>query len=510
MCSSSPLRFIFSSGARSVLALLIFILLSIPAYSGWGEGIQAELQPGEMVEVDGYSVELSDISVVPESPAALINIYSNGSISSTVMRAGEFFVLKDMHNREKLGVKLEEIRREGYLSNESRAILEIRMRSRPEISISMSPDRDIYRSGDQIRVEVFVENRGDGNAESIRLLLNLSEPHSDVLNGTMKEIGKKMRRSLLRPGEVWRERICFQTPSLPERDSIELVAAAEYLDADSNRYRSETILPIAVSGPVELHKHVQEIQTFGRTYYVINSIRNTGKVRLGLSFTDSAGNEFQSEGVAVKEFELIPGESKIISYAVKARHPGEGLVLPPARCTYSIAGSTYTVISESPVVDVFGPQIEAKRYATSGGDPDEFQVCIEVKNTGNRYAGVRAYRIFPESVEISDGKNDLSFALAAGSSRTICWSVRCPNGSCALPPVDLIYFDSENNIFRCEVPSLRLERHLEINTSGKNITDSHVVETSRSIQKREVESDPSEFVLALILLISALIWVRSI
>lgn len=482
----------------------------MPASSSWGESIQAELHPGEAIEVDGYSIELSDISVVPENPAALIDISTSGSISSAVVRAGEFFVLKDAHNREKLGIKLKEVRREGYLSNESRAVLEIRMRARPDLSISMSTERDIYRSDDQIRVDVFVENTGDGDAESLQLIINLSGHNSDALTRAREDPDKKMRRSLLRPGEVWRERVSFQAPSLPEMRRIELVAAAEYLDADGNRYRSETVLPIAVAGPVELHKHVQEIQTFGRTYYVINSIRNTGKVKLSLSFTDSAGNDFQPEGPHVKEFELIPGESEIISYAVKARHPGEGLVLPPARCTYTIAGSAYTVISESPVVDVFGPQIEAKRYATSGEDPDVFQVCMEVKNTGNRYAGVRAYRIFPESVEILDGKSELSFALAAGSSRTICWSVRCPNGSCMLPSLDLIYFDSENNIFRCDVPSLRLERLPEIKTSGENITDSAVVETSRSIQKRGVESHPSGFALALVLLISALIWVRSL
>ncbi|HOK57935.1 MAG TPA: hypothetical protein PK659_03660 [Methanothrix sp.] len=504
------MRFIFSSGARSLVALLISAFLVMPASSSWGESIQAELHPGERVEVDGYSIELSDISVVPDNPAALLKIHSNGSISSTVMRAGEFFVLKDAHKREELGIKLEEIRREGYLSNESRATLEIRMRSRPEISISMSPDRDVYHSGDQIRVEVFVENTGDGNAESIRL--NLSEHHSYVLNETLKEIGKKMRRSLLRPGEVWMERICFPAPSIPERESIELVAAAEYFDADSNPYRSETVLPITVAGPVELHKRVHEIQTFGRTYYVIDTVRNTGNVRLNLSLTDNAGDAFQSEKVPEQRFDLAPGETKITSYAVKARSPGEGLVLPPARCTYSIAGSTYTVISESPVVDVFGPRIEARRYVSSGGDHDVFKVCMDVKNTGNRYAGVRAHRIFPERVEMLDGKNDLSFALSPGSSRTFCWSIRCPNGSCALPPVDLIYFDSENNIFRCDVPSLRLEkRSPEIpDMSRKNGTERTEVEISEPIRSSDVEPHPSGFALALVLLISALIWVRSL
>lgn len=479
----------------------------MPASSSWGESVQAELHPGERIEMDGYSIELSDISVVPGNPSVLLNIYDNGNVSPTVMSVGELFVLKDERNRERLGIKLEEIFKEGHHSNESRAILEIRMRSRPEISISMASERDIYHSGDQIRVDVFLENIGDGDAENIHL--DLREPQSDALNETMRGISKKMRRSLLRPGELWRERISFRAPSLLETGSIELVAAAEYHDTDNNLYRAESILPITVAGPVELHKHVQETQTFGRTYYVIDTVRNTGNVRLNLSLRDAAGDDFQSEGLSVERFELGPGESRIISYAVKAKSPGEGLVLPPARCTYSIAGSTYTVISESPVVDVFGPRIEARRYLTSGGDPDLFQVCMDVKNSGNRYAGVRAYSIFPEWIEILDGANSLSFALAASSSKDICWSVRCPNGSCTIPQMDLIYFDSENNIFRCEVPPLKLEKRSP-ETSRENITESTEVEIREPVQRNEFESHSSGFALALLLLISALIWVRSL
>ncbi|WP_369424845.1 hypothetical protein, partial [Methanothrix sp.] len=114
------MRFISSSGARSLAALFIFALLLIPASASWGESIQAELQPGERIEADGYSIELSDISVTPGNPAVLLSIYRNGSISSTVMSEGEFFVLKDERNRERLGIKLEEVYRESYLSNESR------------------------------------------------------------------------------------------------------------------------------------------------------------------------------------------------------------------------------------------------------------------------------------------------------------------------------------------------------------------------------------------------------
>ena len=484
----------------------------MPASSGWGEGIQAELHPGEVIEVDGYSIELSDISVVPEDPAVLLNIYENSTRSSAVMRLGEFFVLKDEREREKLGIELKEIFKEGHLSNESRALLGIRMRSRPEISISMASDRDIYHAGDPIRVDLFIENSGDADAESICIHFDLSEYHSDGLKGPVGDLSKRMRRSVLGSGEVWRERISFPAPSLPETGSIELVAAADYIDTDGNIHRSESALPVTVAGPVEMHKHVQETQTFGRTYYVIDTIRNTGKIRLNLSFTDSAGDAFQSEDLPEQRFELVPGEARIISYAAKARRPGEGLVMPPARCTYSIAGTTYIVSSESPVVDVFGPQIEARRYVRSGEDPEAFQVFMDVKNIGNRYAGVRAYSIFPERIEILNGTNDLSFAMAAGSSRTVSWSVRSRNFSCVLPPIDLIYFDSENNIFRCEVPSLKLENRSpeKPNMSRENSTEQRDAETSEPIWGREAGSQPSGFALALILLISALVWMRSL
>lgn len=486
---------------------MITILL-IPVSASWGESVRAELHPGEMIEVDGYSTELSDISVVPGDPSVLLRIYTNDTTSSAVMRAGEVFVLKDERNRERLGIVLEEISREGQISNESRAVLGIRMRSRPEISISMSSDRDLYHAGDRIRVDVFVENAGDGDAESIRLQLDLSGSQ-DASRGSPGDLSRKMRRSVLRPGEVWRETISFQAPALPEREIIELVAAAEYLDGDGKIYRSESVLPVNVAGPVELHKYVQETQTFGRTYYVIDTIRNTGNVRLNLSLRDAAGDVFRSDGLPVERFELVPGETRIVSYAVKARRPGEGLVLPQAICTYTMAGRTYTAISESPVVDVFGPHIEAKRHATSAGNPDVFQVCMEVKNTGNRFAGVRAYSIFPGWIEILNGKNDISFALAAGSSRSICWSVRCPNGSCVLPPIDLIYFDSGNNMFRCEVPPLKLETEIP-STGRENNTENGATEISEPVRRNGSESHPSGSALALLLLISALIWARSL
>lgn len=509
MPSSSPLRFISSSGARSLRALFISALLLIPASSSFGESIQAELQPGERIEADGYSIELSDISVTPGNPAVLLSIYRNGSISSAVMSEGELFVLKDERSRERLGIRLKEVYREDYLSNESRAIIEIRMRSRPEIVISMASDRDVYHIGDQIRVDVFVENRGDGDAENIHLHLGLSDFRSDTPTGPQKDPSKVMRASLLRSGEAWMERFSLKAPSLPETRSIELVATAEYLDAYGNLYRSESALPLTLLGPVELHKHVHDTQTFGRTYYVIDTVRNTGDVRLNLSFRDTAGDEFQSESVTEESFELAPREMRIVSYAVKAKRPGEGLVLPPARCTYSIAGSTYTVTSESPIVDVFGPLIEARRYVGDApGDPDVFQVCMDVKNIGNRYAGIRAYCIFPDWIGILNGSNDLSFALAAGESRTISWLVRCPNGSCRLPPVDLVYFDSENNMFRCEVSSLKLEKRAPEIPNMSRITESTVVD--EPIQLRNFEAHPFGFAIVILLLISALIWVRSL
>lgn len=493
--------------------LLISALLLMHVSSSWGENIRAELQPGEMIKVDGYSIELSDISVVPGNPAVLLNIYDNGIISPAVINEGELFVLKDKRNSDKLGIKLEKVYREGYLSNESRAIIEIRMRPRPEIAISMSSDRDVYHIGDQIRVDMFVENRGDGNAENIHLHLDPNKFQSDTPTGPRKDLSKTMHISLLRPGELWKERVSLRAPSLPETEGIELVATAEYVDAEGNLYRSESDLPLTVLGPLELHKHVQDTQTFGRTYYVIDTVRNTGDVRLNLSFRDCSGDEFQSEGVFEDSFELLTGETRIVSYAVKAKRPGEGLVLPPARCTYSVAGSTYTVTSESPVVDVFGPRIEARRYVWDpSGDPDVFQVCMDVKNSGNRYAGVRAYSIFPEGIEILNGSKDLSFALAAGSSRTICWSVRCPNVSCMLPSIDLIYFDPDNNMFRFEVPPLKLENiSPEIpNMRRENVTEHSPVVIREPVQVRNFEAPLSQLTLALLLLISALIWLKSL
>lgn len=492
--------------------LLISAHLLVSASSGWGESIQAELHPGEMVEVDGYSIELSDVSVVPGNPAVLLSIHGNGTISSAVIKEGELFVLRDERRRERLGIELKEVYREGYLLNESRVVLGVRMGPRPEIVISMASDRDIYHAGDRIGVDVFVENRGDGDAENIRLDLDLNEPPSDTLTIPQGDLRRGMRKSLLKSGEVWRERISFLAPSLPETVSIEVVATAEYLDADGNIYRSESVMPVTVAGPLELHKHVQDTQTFGRTYYVIDTVRNTGNVKLNLSFIDGAGDAFQSEKAPEQRFELAPGETEIISYAVKARRPGEGMVLPPASCSYSMAGSTYTVISESPVVDVFGPQVEARRYVGDSSAPDVFQIRMDVKNSGNRYAGIRAYRMFPEGIEILNGKNDLSFALAAGSSRTFSWSIRCRNDSCMLPPFDLIYFDSENNMFRCDVPSLKLEkRSTEMPNMGReNSTERTEVEVSESVRSGEVESYSSRFALALLLLISALVWVRSL
>ncbi|MCX8207443.1 MAG: hypothetical protein N3G75_06385 [Methanothrix sp.] len=483
----------------------------MPAPLSWEESIQAELRPGERIEANGYSIELFDISVVPSNPAVLLKIYDKYSVSSAVVNEGEVFVLRDERNREKLGIKLKEVSRADYLSNESWAVLGISMKSRPEIVISMSSERDVYHIGDQIKVDVFVENRGDGDAESIRLHLDLSKFQSNP-TGPQRVFSKIMRRSLLRSGELWKERVSLRAPGLPETGSIELVATAEYLDADGNLYRSECALPVKVAGPVELHKHVHEIQTFGRTYYVIDTIRNTGDIRLNLSFRDAVGEEFQCDTLPEENFDLIPGETRIVSYAVMARRPGEGLVLPPAECTYSVAGSTYSVISESPVVDVIGPKIEASWYEINERDPDVFQICMNVKNSGNRYAGIRAYRIFPNWIEVLSGNNDLSFGLAAGSSRAICWSIRCLNGSCELPSLDLIYFDSENNMFRCEVPPLKLEKRSQkiVNMSRNNSTETSLVSIDNPIEMMDVEPPHSGFALALILLIASLVWLRTL
>lgn len=486
--------------------------------------MKVRLHPGESVQLGDFSVELKDVSIAGETAVFLSIQEKEGRTSSFVLKRGEPLLLKDDRGICRLKIEMEGAAKADLASNLSWATINLKLKARPDLSLILVPDKDIYNCGETINIGLLAENRGAENAENICLYIldfNIDDSYARESKNSTKLKEMRICKSILRPAELWKRDIKLKAPCIPETKDAGLLVRAEYFDPDGNKYEAISATTIRISGPVQLHKYVEEIQKFGRKYYVIITIRNTGDKRLNLSLEDSAGDNFQADRLSDR-FELGPGESRIFSYVIKAKRPGEEQILPAAKCTYFADGFKYEVLSESPVVDVFGPCIEARRYAEelSARDTERsIRIFMEIKNSGNRYAAIHGYNLIPEDIDLLEGERSLRFGLAPGESKCVSWSLRSPNESFKLPPISLRYFDSENNMFTLEVPVLQLETG---NTPSNQSAETLSVAANQNVDVNEIRDQQLEnkdvdgnrakdaSVALVMTILAALIWIRSL
>lgn len=528
--------FTFSSGTESTIvapalmlstlmlsALMLIatalVALALTAFTAqsvvWGDGIEGEISWGESLNLSNYTLTAEDFfSGETKRPGVLVEVRQGEDAAiSRVMAVGDGFELNDS-----LKVDLEAIEVESLELNKSRAKIRMRSPAEPELSVVLTPDKDRYLGGDDIHLDLRVENTGIVDAEDLSVDVDLGN-----LAGESRH-----RKDLLRPGEVWTKddsgdplRITIKAPYLPEPANVELTADAKFSDPDGGIHHVSGATFFWVEGQLKLSKRVDELQRIGKRYWAIDTIRNIGRSTLQVRLEDSCGPHFSSDADLTRELIVLPGKMETFSYLVEAVKPGLNLSVPAAEVSYSFGNKTYRAVSNSPLVDVVGPFIEARLSV----DPEivvegeNIEVLAEVENSGNRFAGVSLFQAVPEWASLAQGEIDRSLKLGPGEKASFSYTLICREpGRCELSPMVVDYRDVEGNELSSKSNSVCVQvKEREVlapisnNTTSENASLKKVSkgkEASKTTDGPQELQDPKEFswlLLVIVLLISLLL-----
>lgn len=490
--------------------LFIFLVLASAAQAVvWDKGLNGELHWGEALILEDYTITLADFSLENSRTSnVLVELQKNNlSIANRVLQAGEWFI----HN-DSIKVSVEQIIR-GDIHNDPSARIRVQLPAAGEISLILIGERDVFLGGDEMSLQLQIENNGIVDVENLRVTLDSIPPF----------VNAKYSIPVVEAGEVWDQKkktheidhlkINLKVPYFPEPTDLKLRAHAEYFDPEGKSYESYGGAVFHISGPLQLHKRVEEIQDFQKSYYIINSLRNSGNKTLAITLSDSTGSAFTTNSSLSWMLSLSPGEVRTESYRIEAKSPGVGQVLPSAEARYSWGDMSYIVRSERPVIDVFGPLIEVRRSVS----PNEVEtgrvvsVSIQLANTGNKKAVAFLQEVIPDGTELISGNASGSFMLSPNETYSKEYQLRCIKpGTIVLPPTEVDYRDVRGNEYRVSAQALEIEVEADqednltspaLNGTGK--ADAFA-ETDR--EDIETEAKSEKYMLYILLSILLLLW----
>ncbi|MDD4652645.1 MAG: BatD family protein [Methanothrix sp.] len=467
----------------------------------WDEGISGELHWGETLFLENYTLKLADFSIEESHTSkVLVELQANNlTIASRALQVGEGFTLNDS-----IKVTVEQIIR-GDLQDDPFAKIRLQLPAAADISLILKGNREIYQGGDEMRIQLQIANNGIVDAENLRIRLDSVPPFVNNRYGiSVVEAGRVWDRKK-NTHEIDNLKINIKSPYFPKPTDLKLRALAQYSDPQGKAYECWGGTDFQISGPIQLHKRVEETQVMQESYYVINSLKNSGNRTLKLDLSDSTGSGFQADSPLSWKLNLSPGESKTISYLIEAKHTGPGQILPNAIVRYSWDKQSYTVRSESPVVDVFGPLIEAERsvHPTKLQPGEVATVSIQLTNTGNKDAGISLLENVPEGTELISGSANESFMLPPNRTYSKDYQLRCiKQGTLRLPPNEISYRDVRGNEYHTSMQALEIDVQAKIEA---NLTDVAWNETEISDADSETEEKSEKYMSVLLITIVLLL-----
>jgi len=476
----------------------------------WNEGVSGELHWGEALLLDNYTTKLADFSIENSGTAkVLVDLQKdNLTIASRALQAGEWFSLNDS-----IKVTMQQIVR-GDIQDDPSAKIRMQLPAASEISLILIGVRDIFQGGDEMRMQLKIENKGIVDAENLRITLDSIPPLVNARYSIPAVEAGRVWDKKKNTREIDNTKINLKAPYFPEPNDLEIRAHAEYSDPDGMAYESWGGAVFRISGPLQLHKRVEEIQDFQKSYYVINSLRNAGNRTLAITLSDSTGSGFHSNSSLNWKLNLSPGEMKTKSYRIEAKRPGKAQVLPDGEARYSWDNRSYTVHSERPVVDVFGPLIEVERSVS----PTKVElgkvvtVLMELANTGNKNAVISLQELVPEGTELVSESVNESLMLSPNETYSKEYLLRCTNpGIISLPSTEISYRDVRGNEYHTSARALEIEvqAEKETNQTAPALNETGKVDALNGMGKAYVEAEAEakseEYILFLFLLIVLLL-----
>lgn len=469
--------------------VLVLITASVGQAVVWNEGIQGELNWDEALFIGNYTVALTDFSLDEAGPSkVLLDLQEhNKTIDHRAMQSGEWFIENDS-----IKVTVEEITR-GEAEDDPSAKIRVQLPAAAELSLILSGDRDEFQGGDEMRLKLRVENKGIVDAENLKITLD-SVPSC---------INARYRISKVSAGRAWDEnkgtneidpiQVNLRAPYLPEPTDLSIRVRAEYADPEGIAYESFGGGIYRILGPLQFHKRAEELQDCPQNYFIVNSMRNSGNRTLDLKITDSTGSDFHTNSSLSWQLSLPPGETKIESYRIEAKKTGMGLSLPAAQASYVWQDKGYVIRSEMPVIDVFGPLIEATRsISPSKIKPgDLVKITIKFENTGNKKAAVIWDDSVPQGAEIVTGKTNGSFRLSPNETSSSEYQLRALKpGTIRFPPTQICYRDVRGDEYdtNTRAQDIRVEAEKVIVNASNNSFETDREDSIGSGTGNEVES----------------------
>ena len=440
-----------------ITALVLFIAVVSMGHAvaedvEWARANEYTLHLYDQFVKEGFAVEACSFNI--DDGLVLIKIYHNGSVVTTDSLTGtESIDYNDEINVTVVNVTGYEV---AWCDEEDdpRADIEVRLRARPELQLSISTDEEApYPEDNEIHAEVLLKNTGTCSIEEVKLNIN---------TGGMRTISNRVRNF----DEIARYRsetidVYLKIPYLMEKQSFELSATASGKSWDGaertiSASKSITVLPCWKM--LELEKTVTEsVYLHGNRFNNYNdsnssiiscatvnlTVFNPGLIDINcIELTDYLPENFTLEDDSSLEWtlNLTPNEKRQFSYSMKPRSIGV-CKIPVATTNWSLCGKNYssTSISNRSHITACAAQINLTKTVnqTEISCGDVVEVTVHIRNTGSLQATVDVGDTIPknENVTLLGGITGLKdVALDEGDTQRFSYRVRINStGRIALP-----------------------------------------------------------------------------
>jgi hypothetical protein len=442
--------------AAAVLALLwLSVTVTASTSDIWDEGLTGEIRWGENLTIGEYSLKLADFSLEDSSvPRVHLQAFmGHNYISSCILGKGESSTINDS-----LRATVEEISGSRTGDAEPRARVRVQLKAVPEISLVLATDKDVYKGGEMISLDLEARNTGVVDADDIKIVLDCDPP---IFRSSYS-------RSVLEPGAVWRQnmssnksdhiRIDISAPYLAQQTEVRVRAVARYEGQDGMALKSFGGAVFWISGPLKLHKMAEVCTDRDMCYLVTDVLENCGNRTLDVDLDDGPGPDFKASSGLSKKLRLSPGETEAASCILKPLKPGN-FSLPSAEARYQSGGRTYLIRSEKPDIEVDGPFIDVERTASSQSvmKGDIVRITLNICNKGNRKAMVYLREPLPKGAKLVTPGIDFKALILPGQNRSHQYSIQClSSDDIDVKETEVIYKDVEGHEYIAQSPSLRI------------------------------------------------------
>ncbi len=448
-----------------ITALVLFIAVMSMGHAvaedvEWAQANEYTLYLHDQFVKAGFAVEACSFNI--DHGLVLIKIYRNGSVVTTDSMTGN----ESIDYNDEINVTVVNVT--GYEvawcdeEHDPRADIEVRLRARPELQLSISTNEEApYSEDNEIHAEVLLKNTGTCKIEDVNL---------DINTGGMRTINNRVRNF----DEIARYRsetidVYLKIPYLMEKRSFEITATASGKSWDNEKHtisasKSITVLPCWKM--LEIEKRVTEsVYLHGDRFNNYNdsnssvascatvnlTVFNPGLIDINcIELMDCLPENFTLEDDSSLEWtlNLTPNEKRQFSYSMKPLSI-VACKIPVAAANWSLCGKNYssTSISNRSQITARAAQINLTKTVNQteiscGG---VVEITVHIRNTGSLQATVDVSDTIPENenVTLLDGITGLKeVVLDEGDTQRFSYRVRINStGIIALPPAKATFTD---------------------------------------------------------------------